>query len=205
MTKHSCSHKLVGVIFKTKSDGGGKGLVIIFQKKNKKKILEVENYNLIKKQIISQDGNQNCFRLKVKEQKTITLSKADYNRLSSLLAGYDDNVSKKSAPTVSNIFRRITEGLGTRFKDALNPKKWAEGMNDPKKPFPVRPINGVKRLINQEKKKQKNIRAVSQGPTTLGKGGSKVIVPQGPRNTENNSSIDINLYKNLVRKQDGVV
>ena len=113
--KNSCSHKLVGVTFQTKSNGQGKGLVIIFQKKLNNEILEVENYNLIKNQILSQDGKQSCFRLKVNEQKSITLSKADYNRLSVLLAGYDDSVSAKSSATVSNIFKRITDGLGTRF------------------------------------------------------------------------------------------
>lgn len=200
----NCSHKLVGVNFKTKSGRRGKGLVIIFQKKKKnKEILEVENYNLIKKQIISQDGNQDCFSLKVKKQKTITLSKADYNRLSSLLAGYDDNVSTKSAATVSNIFRRITEGLGTRFKDALNPKKWAEGMNDPKKPFPVRPINFGKKLKGQYEKENKNKKAARQSPTTIGK--SKVVPTQGQSKPANNLPIDFTSYKDLVKKQRRVV
>ena len=63
--KNSCSHKLVGVTFQTKSNGQGKGLVIIFQKKLNNEILEVENYNLIKNQIFPRTASKVALGLRL--------------------------------------------------------------------------------------------------------------------------------------------
>lgn len=208
----SCSHTLVGVTFKTKS--GGKGLVIIFQKKNTKEILEVENYKLIKKQIGSRNGCESCFKLKVERERkseSITLSKADYNRLSCLLAGYDDNVSTKSAPTVSNIFKRIGEeialnakGIANRLGNAFSLQEFGKSMNNPEK-TPVGPavrgVNLAKKKSNLDEKFEKaNTRGQKLGKddaTRRIKEGSKVV----PQKMTKTKPINFEPFKNLVVRE----
>ena len=209
--KNSCSHKLVGVTFQTKSNGQGKGLVIIFQKKISNEILEVENYNLIKNQILSQDG---CFKLKVNEQKSITLSRADYNRLSVLLAGYDDKVSTKSAATVSNIFRRVAEevvlnakGIAGRLGKAFSLEATAESMN-PKNPVTggTRAYSTIKRKKNYDAKLEKSVKAAGNEGQRRGSMTRSRVVPPSfnePKNVrQSESGINFSKYQNLIRKKE---
>ena len=203
------THRLVGVCFETKLRG--KGLVIIFKNIENKQILRVEEYEFIKHQITFSNSYERTFKLNVDvdgKAERIHLSKADYNRLSVLLAGYDDDVSAKPAATVSNIFQRVAKefaenakGVAGRLGKAFSIEEFVKAMNDPKQET----TGHIARVVKNTENTNKRIERKEKMRTTAGnegrrRGGSRVVPPSfnEPKNVRQSNKINFRSYQDFI-------